>query len=97
MTCHFGTRSLDDNGNWNNLTQMKNSSADISCTAGQMIRLVGLAQASKLYRENKELSYMTHFSNNGNEIAFGTIGDASTSEGHFFEALNAAGVLQVPM
>lgn len=97
MTCHFGTRSLDDNGNWNNLTEMKNSSADISCTAGQMIRLVGLAQASKLYRENKELSYMTHFSKNGNEIAFGTIGDASTSEGHFFEAMNAAGVLQVPM
>ncbi|UKJ06668.1 alpha-ketoacid dehydrogenase subunit alpha/beta [Solitalea lacus] len=97
MTCHFGTRSLDDNGNWNNLTEMKNSSADISCTAGQMIRLVGLAQASKLYRENKELAYMTHFSKNGNEIAFGTIGDASTSEGHFFEALNAAGVLQVPM
>ncbi|SMO79809.1 alpha-ketoacid dehydrogenase subunit alpha/beta [Solitalea koreensis] len=97
MTCHFGTRSLNEDGSWKNLTEMKNSSADISCTAGQMIRLVGLAQASKLYRENKELAHLTQFSNNGNEIAFGTIGDASTSEGHFYEAINAVGVLQVPM
>ena len=97
MNGHFGTRSLDEFGNWKNLTQMKNSSADISPTAGQMPRLVGLAQASKFYRNNKDLHQYTNFSINGNEVAFGTIGNASTSEGHFFESINAAGVLQIPM
>ncbi|WP_250631244.1 alpha-ketoacid dehydrogenase subunit alpha/beta [Rhodoflexus caldus] len=97
MNGHFATRSLDKNGKWKNLMEQYNSSADISCTAGQMPRLVGLAFASKLYRQNPQLSYLTDFSVQGNEVAFGTIGNASTSEGLFFEALNAAGVLQVPM
>jgi pyruvate/2-oxoglutarate/acetoin dehydrogenase E1 component/TPP-dependent pyruvate/acetoin dehydrogenase alpha subunit len=97
MNGHFGTRSLDEFGMWKNLTQMKNSSADISPTAGQMPRLVGLAQASKLYRNNNDLHQFTNFSIQGNEVAFGTIGNASTSEGHFFESINAAGVLQIPM
>ncbi len=94
---HFGTRILDDNGEWKNLAEMKCSASDISPTAGQMPRLVGLALASKLYRNNPDLKQYTKFSNNGNEVAFGTIGDASTSEGHFFETLNAAGTLQIPM
>src|SRR5687768_4970823 len=97
MNGHFGTRSLDADGNWKNLTETKNSSSDISPTGGQMPRLVGLAYASKLYRQNPELKGMTNFSVNGNEVAFGTIGNASTSEGMFFEAINAAGVLQIPM
>jgi pyruvate/2-oxoglutarate/acetoin dehydrogenase E1 component/TPP-dependent pyruvate/acetoin dehydrogenase alpha subunit len=97
MNGHFATHLLDENGNWKNLTQQKNSSADISPTAGQMSRLVGLAQASKLYRDEKVLKDSPNFSINGNEIAWGTIGNASTSEGVFFEAINAAGVLQIPM
>jgi len=97
MNGHFASRLLDDSGNWKTQTEMKNSSADISPTAGQMPRLVGLAYASKLYRENKELHGLTDFSINGNEVAFGTIGNASTSEGHFYESINAAGVLQIPM
>ena len=97
MNGHFGTRTLNEDGSWKNLTAIKNSSADISPTAGQMPRLVGLAQASKLYRNNPGLSHLDNFSISGNEVAFGTIGNASTSEGHFFEAINAAGVLQVPM
>lgn len=97
MNGHFGTRSLNPDGTWKDLTKMKNSSADISPTAGQMSRLVGLAQASKVYRNNKELASFTNFSNKGNEVAFGTIGDASTSEGPFWEAINAIGVLQVPV
>ncbi len=97
MNGHFATRNLDENGNWVNLTNQKNSSADISPTAGQMPRLLGLAQASKVYRHNKDLHKHTNFSNKGNEVAFGTIGDASTSEGPFWETINAAGVLQVPM
>lgn len=97
MNGHFGTRSLDEEGKWKSLTEIKNSSADISPTAGQMPRLVGLAYASKLYRHNPGLQDLTQFSVNGNEVAFGTIGNASTSEGIFFEAINAAGVLQVPM
>jgi pyruvate/2-oxoglutarate/acetoin dehydrogenase E1 component/TPP-dependent pyruvate/acetoin dehydrogenase alpha subunit len=97
MAGHYATRSLNEDGTWKNLAQMKNSSADISCTAAQMPRLIGLAQASKVYRSNKDLHNWTSFSNKGNEIAFGTIGDASTSEGLFFEAINAAGVLQLPM
>ena len=96
MGGHFATHSLDDNGNWKNLTEQKNSSADISPTAGQMPRLLGLAQASKIYREVKGID-TTNFSKSGNEIAWGTIGNASTSEGLFFETINAAGVLQVPM
>jgi 2-oxoisovalerate dehydrogenase E1 component len=97
MTGHFGTRTLDESGNFRTLTDIKNSSADISPTAGQMPRLLGLAYASKLYRHNPALKEFTNFSIGGNEIAFGTIGNASTSEGMFFEAINAAGVLQVPM
>ena len=97
MGGHFATHSLDENGNWNSLTQQKNSSADISPTAGQMPRLLGLAQASKIFRNVKGLEDKTNFSINGNEVAWGTIGNASTSEGLFFETINAAGVLQVPM
>ena len=97
MNGHFATHSLDEQGNWKALAAQKNSSADISPTGGQMPRLLGLAQASKVYRENKKLHDWTSFSNKGNEIAFGTIGNASTSEGLFFETFNAAGVLQVPM
>ncbi|MDG5491261.1 thiamine pyrophosphate-dependent enzyme [Psychroserpens sp. SPM9] len=96
MGGHFGTHSLDENGQWKNLTQQKNSSADISPTAGQMPRLLGLAQASKIYRNVKGID-TTKFSVEGNEVAWGTIGNASTSEGLFFETINAAGVLQVPM
>lgn len=96
MGGHFATHSLDEKGNWNNLTQQKNSSADISPTAGQMPRLLGLAQASKIYRNVNGID-QTLFSNKGNEVAWGTIGNASTSEGLFFETINAAGVLQVPM
>ena len=96
MGGHFGTHSLDEHGHWNDLTQIKNSSADISPTAGQMPRLLGLAQASKMYRHLDNLNSFK-FSKNGNEVAWGTIGNASTSEGLFFETINAAGVLQVPM
>jgi len=100
MNAHFSTRSLDENGEWKDLTKMKNSSPDISPTAGQMARLLGLAQASKVYRDQEELrknEEFRKFSDNGNEVAWGTIGDASTSEGIFWETLNAAGVMQVPM
>jgi len=97
MNGHFGTRLLDDKGNWLSQTDKYNSSADISPTAGQMPRLLGLAWASKLYRKNNDLQFLTQFSNKGNEVAWGTIGNASTSEGHFWEVFNAAGVLQVPM
>lgn len=97
MSCHFSTRFLDEKGDWLDLTSLKNSSSDISPTSGQMPRLVGLAYASKLFRKNKNLHSFPKFSNMGNEIAFGTIGNASTSEGPFFEAFNAAGVLQIPM
>lgn len=97
MGGHFATHSLDENGNWKNLTQQKNSSSDISPTAGQMPRLLGLAQASKYFREFPNADKEQKFSVNGNEIAWGTIGNASTSEGLFFETINAAGVLQVPM
>jgi 2-oxoisovalerate dehydrogenase E1 component len=99
MNGHYSTRLLDEFGHWRELTALKNSSADISPTAGQMPRLLGLALASKLYRQNPQLhsDHFQKFSITGNEVAFGTIGDASTSEGLFFEAINAAGVLQVPM
>lgn len=97
MNGHFATRMLHPDGTWKDLSKEKNSSADISPTASQMPRLVGLAYASKLFRNNPDLASFTTLSQHGNEIAFGTIGNASTSEGMFFEAINAAGVLQVPM
>jgi len=97
MGGHFMTHTLNEDGNWKNQLQQKNVSADISPTAGQMPRLLGLAQASKIYRNIDALKKTNTFSENGNEIAWGTIGNASTSEGHFFETFNAAGVLQVPM
>lgn len=96
MGGHYVTASLNPDGSWKDLTKQKNSSSDISCTAGQMPRLLGLAQASKVYRELKDLD-STKFSINGNEVAWGTIGNASTSEGMFWETINAAGVMQVPM
>ena len=97
MGAHFATHSLNDDGTWKNLTQQKNSSADMSSTASQMPRLVGLAQASKVYRSQKNLPDSKNFSVEGNEIAWGTIGNGSTSEGLFWETVNAGGVLQVPM
>ncbi|MGB4447612.1 MAG: thiamine pyrophosphate-dependent enzyme [Cloacibacterium sp.] len=96
MNGHFATRSLNEDGTWKDLTQIKNISSDISPTAGQMPRLLGLAQASKVYKSVK-FHGSDKFSNNGNEVAFGTIGDASSAEGHFWETLNAACALQVPM
>ena len=96
MGGHFATHSLDEKGQWNDLTAQKNSSSDISPTAGQMPRLLGLAQASKIYRHVSGIEARL-FSKEGNEVAWGTIGNASTSEGLFFETMNAAGVLQVPM
>jgi pyruvate/2-oxoglutarate/acetoin dehydrogenase E1 component/TPP-dependent pyruvate/acetoin dehydrogenase alpha subunit len=97
MGGHYATRFLNEDGSWKNVANLKNSSADISPTGGQMPRLVGLAQASKLYRNVPELAEFSQFSNKGNEVAFGTIGDASTSEGLFWESMNAAAVLGVPM
>ncbi len=97
MGGHFATHTINEDGSWKDLTKLKNSSPDISPTAGQMPRLVGLAQASKIYRNVKELEGHTSFSNKGNEIAWGTIGNASTSEGLFWESINAAGVIQIPM
>jgi len=97
MGGHFATHSVHEDGSWKNLTTQKNSSSDISPTAAQMPRLIGLAQASKVYRNSKDLLDQTKFSNNGNEVAWGTIGNASTSEGVFFESINAAGVLEIPM
>ncbi len=97
MNCHFASRSLDENGEWKDLTKQYNTSSDISATAAQLPRLLGLAYASKLYKENASLKSFTKFSNQGNEVAFGTIGDASTAQGIFFETINAAATLQVPM
>lgn len=97
MNSHFATPNLDKNGNWLNLVEIKNSAADMAPTAAQMPRSVGLAYASKLFREVETLHPYKNLSNNGNEICFATIGDASTSEGHFWETMNAAGVLQVPL
>ena len=96
MVGHYLTYSINEDGSWRDLTKQKNSSADISCTAGQMPRLLGLAQASKMYRHLDHLD-ASKFSDKGNEVAWGTIGNASTSEGMFLETINAAGVLQVPM
>jgi len=95
MGGHFSTQSLNEDGTWKNLTEQYNSSSDISPTASQMPRLVGLAQASKVYRNLESLKDKNKFSINGNEVAWGTIGNASTSEGLFFESFNAAGVLQI--
>lgn len=96
MNGHFASRSLDENGHWKNLSEQKNAASDTSPTASQMVRAVGLAQASKMYRNNPELKNYSNFSNNGNEVIFTSIGDASTSEGVFWEAVNAIGVLKVP-
>ncbi|MCF8308048.1 MAG: hypothetical protein K9I68_03470 [Bacteroidales bacterium] len=97
MNDHFATRNLDEKGHWKDLTKQKNISADISPTAGQMPRLVGLGQASKIFRHVDAVKNFKKFSNKGNEVAFGTIGDSSTAEGHFWEAMNASAVLQTPM
>ncbi len=97
MNGHFATRSLNPDGTWKNLSKMYNSSADVSPTGMQMPRALGLAYASKLFRQNENLHNLTQFSNKGNEISFVTIGNASTSEGFFYESINAAGVLQIPM
>jgi 2-oxoisovalerate dehydrogenase E1 component len=97
MNGHFGTRFLNEDGSFRNLAQEKHSSSDVSPTAGQMSRALGLAYASKLYRNNEALHAYTQFTDKGNEVVFVNIGNASTSEGHFFETVNAAGVLQVPL
>jgi len=97
MNAHFATKMVDENGDWLNLTERKNVSSDIAPTAGQMPRGLGLAFASKAFRNISQTHELNHLSNNGNEICFCTIGDASTSEGHFWETVNAAGVLQVPL
>jgi pyruvate/2-oxoglutarate/acetoin dehydrogenase E1 component/TPP-dependent pyruvate/acetoin dehydrogenase alpha subunit len=97
MNSHFATRFVDENGEWLPLSKLKNVSSDIAPTAGQMPRALGLALASKLFRDEKGLNKLTDLSDNGNEICFCTIGDASTSEGHFWETMNAAGVLQIPL
>src|SRR5215203_7028073 len=97
MNAHFATPFVDKEGNWLDLANIKNVSSDISTTAGQMSRALGLAFASKCFRQVKELSQFSHLSNNGNEVCFCTIGDASTSEGQFWETINASGVLQVPL
>ena len=97
MVSHYATANTDENGEWVNLTAQKNVAADMAPTAAQMPRSVGLALASKLFRNSKTLKPFTNLSNNGNEICFCTIGDASTSEGHFWEAVNAAGVMQIPL
>tara|TARA_B100001287_G_scaffold205573_1_gene174664 strand:- start:776 stop:3172 length:2397 start_codon:yes stop_codon:yes gene_type:complete len=96
MGSSFSTHSLNEDYEWVNLNNQYNSSADLSPTGSQMPRLLGLAQASKIYKEIK-ISNSEKFTKNGNEIAWGTIGDAATSEGHFFESINAAGVMQIPM
>ena len=97
MNGHFATRSLNDDGSWKDLREMKNSAGDISSTAAQVPKLVGLGYATKLFKENKALQEMEEFNGLGNEIAWGTIGNASTAQGMFFETINAAGVLQIPL
>jgi 2-oxoisovalerate dehydrogenase E1 component len=94
---HFASRFINPDGSWKDLSKMKNTASDLSPTAAQMPRLIGLGYASKLFRNNKDLQSFTNLSHNGNEVAFGTIGDASTSEGHFFESMNAAAVLKIPV
>src|SRR5690606_37530144 len=97
MNAHFATRSLNPDGSWQNLMARPNTSSDVSPTGSQMPRLVGLGYASKLYRELDELKHLTQFSQHGNEIAFGTIGNASCAEGLFWESVNAIGVLGAPV
>lgn len=97
MNCHFSTQLLDKEGNWLDQTEQKNSASDISTTGGQMARIMGLGLASKLYKENRKLDYLTYFSRQGREVVFCTIGNASTSEGVFWETLNAAAVKQIPV
>ncbi len=97
MNCHFATPFVDENGDWLNLSELKNISSDIAPTAGQMPRSLGLAFASRAFRRIEQLHAFRSLSNNGEEVCFATIGDASTSEGHFWETINAAGVLQVPL
>ena len=97
MMNHFSTSFLNKDGSWKNLMEQKNSTADMACLSSQFPRLVGLAQASQVYRDNPEIAKRNPgFTNNGNEIAFATIGNSSCAEGHFWEAVNAIGVLQVP-
>jgi TPP-dependent pyruvate/acetoin dehydrogenase alpha subunit len=97
MNAHFATKIVDENGNWLDLANRKNSSSDMAPTAGQMPRALGLALASKLFRNSPVFKQHKDLSDNGNEVCFCTIGDASTSEGHFWETVNAAGVMQVPL
>ena len=97
MNAHFATKMVNENGDWLNLSELKNISSDIAPTAGQMPRALGLAFASKAFRNIKEIQHLTDLSDNGNEVCFCTIGDASTSEGHFWETINAVGVLQIPL
>jgi len=97
MNAHFATKLVNEEGDWLNLAELKNVSSDIAPTGGQMPRGLGLAFASKVFRNVKELKNFSNLSNNGNEVCFCTIGDASTSEGHFWETINAAGVLQIPL
>ncbi len=97
MNCHFATRMVNEKGEWLNLAELKNISSDIAPTAGQMPRALGLAFASKSFRHIEELHAFSNLSNNGNEVCFTTIGDASTSEGQFWETINAAGILQIPL
>ncbi|WP_337041504.1 alpha-ketoacid dehydrogenase subunit alpha/beta [Emticicia sp. 17c] len=97
MNAHYGNRWINDKGEWLNQTELYNTVSDVSSTAGQMPRSIGLAYASKLYRQNPDLAFLSNFSVNGNEVCFATIGDASTSQGMFFESINAAGVLQIPV
>jgi len=97
MNCHFATKMVNEEGGWLNLTELKNVSSDIAPTGGQMPRALGLAFASKAFRNIEQLKAFKHLSDSGNEVCFATIGDASTSEGHFWETINAAGVLQVPL
>ena len=94
---HSASRTLNEDGTWKDIAGLKNSAADLSPTAAQMPRLIGLAYASKLFRKNPELASYKNLSNNGNEVAFGTIGDGSTAEGHFWETINAAAVLEIPL
>ena len=97
MNAHFASKFVDEKGKWLDLANLKNVSSDISPTAGQMVRALGLASASKIFRNIEQLHHLKELSDKGNEICFCTIGDASTSEGHFWETMNAAGVLQVPL
>src|SRR5690606_27508436 len=97
MVSHFATKLVEEDGSWKNQLQQVNSFSDISTTGGQMARTLGLGLASKLYRNNKELVYLTEYSDNGNEVVFCNVGNASTSEGVFWETVNAAGVKQIPV